>query len=350
MNEMFRFAHIEFLYALLAVPGFLILYILYRLYRKNALKRFGEWDLVSGLIPDKSSIKHHWKFWLSMAGYAFLVLSLARPQFGSRLEQVKRKGVELIIALDVSNSMLARDIEPSRLERAKQSIERLVDRLQDDRIGLIIFAGDAFIQVPMTDDYLAVKMFLSAIGPDVISRQGTAIGAAIDLAMNSFTQDSEKNRAIVIITDGENHEDDPVAAATRANEKGIIIHTLGIGLPQGAPVPLTQDAAGTSFRKDRQGNTVISRLDEEMLQKIAAAGGGKYIRSTQSRIGLNALYDEINSMEKEEMDTRIYSEYDERFQYMAGLALLLLLLEFFVLERKNRWFTRVNLFGNRNEK
>jgi Ca-activated chloride channel family protein len=347
---MFRFAHNAYLYGLIALPVLFFLYLVFRWYRRKALRKFGEWEVIQPLMPDVSGVKQGWKFFLTMAALTFLILTLARPEFGSKLEEVKHKGVELIIALDVSNSMLAQDIEPNRLERAKQAIERLVDRLQNDRIGLIIFAGDAYVQVPITDDYMAVKMFLSSISTDVVPRQGTAIGAAINLAMNSFSPQTERSKVLVLITDGENHEDDAVAAASAAAEKGIVIHTLGIGQPQGVPVPLSEGPSNNFYRKDNEGNTVISKLDEKMLQQIAAAGGGKYVRATNSRLGLNILYDEINRMEKQEIESKVYSEFDERFQYAAAFAFFLLLLEFFILERKNRFFTSLNIFGKRNGK
>ena len=335
---------------MMAIPVIILLFLVFRYARRRALLRFGEQDVTGQLMPEVSGLKPALKLLLSILGLTFLVLTLAGPQFGSRLEEVKRKGVELIIALDVSNSMLAEDIEPNRLERAKMSIERLVAQLQNDRIGLIIFAGEAYVQVPLTDDYLSVKMFIQTIGPESISRQGTAIGSAIGLAMNSFSPDTEKSRVLIIMTDGENHEDDPVAMATEAASKGIIVHTLGIGNPEGVPIPLTPGSQNRAYRKDNQGNTVISRLDEKTLQQVASAGNGKYVRAAGSRMGLNGLYDEINKMQKEEMEARVYSEFDERFQYMAGAALLFLLLEFFVLERKNRFFTNMNLFGSVKEK
>lgn len=338
---MFRFANETYLYFLIAVPVFILLYWFGRYLNRRALQKFGDHDLVESLMPLVSKTKPAWKFWLTMTGYVFLVFTLARPQFGSKLEEVKREGVEVIIALDVSNSMMAEDILPNRLERAKQSIERLVDKLEEDKIGLIVFAGDAYTQVPITTDYVSVKMFLASINTNAIPKQGTAIGSAIELATNSFSPVSDANRAIIIITDGENHEDDPVAAARVASEKGIIIHTLGIGLPQGAPIPISDGSANQAFRKDREGNTVISKLDEGMLQQIAFAGQGKYIRATNSRLGLNSLFDEINRMEEKELETRIYSAYDERFQYLAAFALLFLMLEFIIVERRNR---KISLF------
>ncbi|MBA7692195.1 hypothetical protein ES703_100757 [subsurface metagenome] len=240
--------------------------------------------------------------------------------------------------------MMAEDIQPNRLDKAKQAISKLVEKLQDDKIGLIVFAGDAYTQVPITTDYASTKLFLSAISTEIVPKQGTAIGSAIDLGMNSFTPDMEASKVLIIITDGENHEDDAVEMAKKAAEKGIIVHTIGVGLPKGAPIPVYSSTGQKVFRKDNDGNTIISKLDESMLQKISTAGGGVYIRSTNTRLGLNALFDEINKMEKQEFEARIYSEYDERFQYLIGIALFFLLLEFMILERKNKYFKNIKLF------
>lgn len=344
-EALFRFQHPELLPGLALVPLLLALFMLSRWTRRHNIRKFGDPRLVNGLMPEASAVRPVWKYFIALAAWASVVLALARPQFGSRLEEVKRRGVEVIIALDVSNSMLAQDIQPSRLEAAKQAISRMVDRLQDDKTGLVVFAGDAYVQVPITNDYVSVKMLLASVSPESVPRQGTAIGSAIDLAANSFSPASEAGKAIVVITDGENHEDDPAEAARKANEKGIVVHALGVGLPQGAPVPMNPSADRKNFRRDREGNVVISKLDEQTLSQVAMAGHGKYVRASNSRFGLNIILDEINSMEKVEQETRIFSEYDERFRYLAALALLLLLLEFIVLERKNKWVSKINLFG-----
>ncbi|MDD4144330.1 MAG: VWA domain-containing protein, partial [Prolixibacteraceae bacterium] len=267
------------------------------------------------------------------------------PQFGSKLKKIKREGIELIIALDVSNSMMAEDIQPNRLERAKRAISRLVDRLKDDKIGLIVFAGEAYIQLPLTSDYNSAKLFLESVNTQVVPRQGTAIGAAVNMAIRSFTPDADASKAIVIITDGENHEDDPVAAAQEAVNNGIVVHTIGMGLPQGSPIPVMSDGQ-TDYMRDNDGNVVVTKLDEVMLEKIATAGNGIYVRANNAQIGLNALFDEINKMNKEEMETVVFSEYEDQFQYFFGAGLLLLLLEFIILERKNRYLMRVKLFSS----
>jgi Ca-activated chloride channel family protein len=340
---MFRFAHIEYLYLLLLIPvlGFIFMIIFSQ--RRKAINRFGNPDVISPLMPEVSFSRPVVKSVLVLLALAVLVFGIARPQFGSKLREIKREGVEIIIALDVSNSMMAEDIKPNRLERAKQAIARLVDRLVNDKIGLIVFAGDAYTQIPITTDYVSAKLFLNAISTEIVPRQGTAIGSAIELGMRSFTQQEGTSKALIIITDGENHEDDAVEAAKLALEKGINVHTIGIGLPQGAPIPV-YSGGQKSYRTDRQGETIISKLDESMLRRISAAGEGVYIRSTDTRVGLDKLFDEINKMEKQEMESKIYSDYDERFQYVFGLGLFILLLEFIILERKNRWLNRIKLF------
>jgi Ca-activated chloride channel family protein len=340
---MFRFAHIEYLYLLILIPVLAIVFMLVFSGRRKALKRFGETEVIGSLMPDISISRPILKSVLVLIALAALVFGIARPQFGSKLREIKREGVEIIIALDVSNSMMAEDIKPNRLERAKQAIARLVDRLVNDKIGLIVFAGDSYIQIPITTDYVSAKLFLNTISTDIVPRQGTAIGSAIELGMRSFTQQEETSKALIIITDGENHEDDAVEMARQAVEKGITIHTIGIGLPQGAPIPVFSGGQKT-YRQDRQGHTVISKLNESMLRDIAAAGEGIYIRSTDTRVGLDKLFDEINKMEKQEMEAKVYSDYDERFQYIFGLGLFILLLELLVLERRNRWLSRIRLF------
>jgi Ca-activated chloride channel family protein len=292
------------------------------------LKRFGDPDILNQLMPFLSVNRPVVKFLFVLFALVFIILGMARPQFGSKLEEIKRKGIEIVIALDVSNSMLAEDIQPNRLEKAKQAISRLVEKLADDKIGLIVFAGDAYVQIPITNDYASAKMFLSSINTQIVPKQGTSIGSAIDLGINSFSPDNKASKALIIITDGEDHEDDAVSMAKEAAEKGIIIHVIGVGTPDGTPIPV--DSGGQRlFRQDREGNTVITKLNEKILREITSAGNGSYIRATNSRLGLSMLFDQISAMEKQEMDIRKYSEYDEKFQYMIGLALILI----FILKR-----------------
>jgi Ca-activated chloride channel homolog len=342
--EMFRFAYSEYLWGLLIIPALTLLFIWSRYSRKRALQRFGNKTVLNELIPMASKNRPLFKFIILMLALSVFIIGSARPQFGSKLKKVQREGVEIIIALDVSNSMMAEDIQPSRLDRAKRAISRMIDRLKDDKIGLIVFAGDAYVQLPITSDYNSAKLFLDAINTDIVPRQGTAIGAAILRAVSSFTPEGISNKAIIVITDGENHEDDPLAAAKEAVEKGIIVHTIGMGLPQGSPIPVNRNGQ-TEYMRDNNGNVIITRLDESMLEKISAAGNGIYVRANNAQVGLNVLFDEINKLEKEEIDTLVYSEYDDQFQYFFAIGILLLLIDFVIREKKNKHLMKVNLFS-----
>lgn len=341
--QLFRFANPEFLYLLLVLPVIVVLFIVNELLRRRSLKKLGESNLIGKLIPEKSAIRPVFKFVLMLTGISAVVIILARPQFGSKLEEVKKQGVEVIIALDVSNSMLAEDIQPDRLTRAKQAISKLVDNLDNDRIGLIVFAGDAYTQIPITTDYISAKMFLSTINPDMVPKQGTAIGAAIKLASRSFSPGEGKSKAIIIITDGENHEDDPVSEAEEASKSGIVIHTIGIGSTEGVPVPLTKSGR-RDYLKDTAGNTVISKLDEEILKKIAVSTGGNYIRASNSNIGLEEIFSDIRKMKKDEIESTMYTEYNDQFQIFAGISLIFLILDIIIMDRKNRRLQNVKLF------
>jgi Ca-activated chloride channel homolog len=341
---MFQFAHQQYLMLLAIVPVILGVFILARFLRNRALKSFGDSNLVEGLIPEASVVRPWVKIIMALTALSLAIIALAGPQFGTKLKDVKRKGIELVIALDVSNSMLSEDITPNRLENAKRAISKLIDDLHDDKLALIVFAGDAFVQLPMTSDYTAAKMFLSTITPNLVSNQGTAITSAIELGMKSFSPGEEKNKALIIITDGENHEGDAVAMAQKANEAGIIIHTIGMGLPNGAPIPTYNKNGQRDYRTDNQGSVVISKLDETTLKQVAAAGGGKYIRANNTKTGLSALFDELNQMQKVEMESKIYSEYEEQYQYFLGFALLLLFIEFIILQKQNKRFNSINLF------
>ncbi len=345
---MFRFANPEYLYLLILIPFLLLIFRIGRGLTRRRLKQFGDPDILKDLMPDLSYSRPVVKFLFLMTALIFLILAVARPQFGTKLQEVKRKGIEIIIALDVSNSMLAQDIQPNRLEKAKQSISKLVERLVNDRIGLIVFAGQAYTQIPITNDYASAKMFLSSISTGIVPVQGTAIGSAINLAMSSFTPQEDMSRVLIIITDGENHEDDAVALAREAAEKGIKTYTIGVGLAKGSPVPMSGGSGQQDFLKDKDGNIVISKLNEQMLEQIATEGGGKYIRANNTRLGLNALFEDINQLEKKEIEAKVYSEYQDMFQYPAALALLLIIIEFLILDRKNRRLKHIRLFKVEN--
>jgi Ca-activated chloride channel family protein len=337
--------NIEYLYALLLIPFFSVMFILYRIWKKRAIKRFGDLDVITQLMPQFSGKKLLFKFLLLMLAYIFLIIGLANPQIGSKLEKIQRKGADLIIALDVSNSMLSQDIRPDRLTRAVQGITKLVDRLEGDRIGIVVFAGKAYVQLPITTDYSAAKMFLSTISTQMVPSQGTAIGDAIDLAVESFKTD-ERSKAIIIITDGENHEGDALESTQAAAAKGIKIFAIGMGSPEGSPIPV-YDANNrqTGYKSDKQGQTIISKLDETALQQIASAGNGIYVRASTGQDGLSKILDEINALEKQEIETKMFSEYEGRFQYFLAISLLLLIIEFLIPERKSKWADKIRLFN-----
>ena len=342
---MFRFEHIEYLYALLLVPFFSALFFLYILWKKKAIRNFGDWSVIGQLMPLLSTKKLVLKFVVLMIAFGFLIIGLANPQIGSKLEKVHRKGADLVIALDVSNSMLSQDIRPDRLTRAVQGITKLIDRLEGDRIGIVVFAGKAYVQLPITTDYAAAKMFLSTISTQMVPSQGTAIGDAIELSVQSFNEE-DRSKAIIIITDGENHEGDALESAKTATEKGIKIFTIGMGSPDGSPIPLfDQFGRQTGYKTDRQGQTIVSKLDETMLQQLASVGSGIYVRASTGQDGLGKILDEINALEKQEIETKMFSEYEGRFQYFIALSIFFLLLEIFIPERKSRWAHKIKLFN-----
>jgi Ca-activated chloride channel family protein len=346
---MFRFEHPEYLYLLLIIPVLAFMQLVFQHQRKKKLKKFGNIELISHLMPDVSFVRPAVKFYLLLLALTTLIITLASPQFGTKLETVKRKGIELIIALDVSNSMNATDVEPSRLARAKLAIERLTGRLVNDRIGLIVFAGEAYVQLPITTDYSSAKLFLSNIETNIVPTQGTAIGSAIRLATNSFSQQKDINRAIIVITDGENHEDDAITAANEAKEKGIRVYTVGMGSAEGAPIPVSPNNQ-SSFMKDNDGNVVITKMNAALLKEIAEVADGEYIPANNIRAGINDLIDELGELEKSEIESKVYTEYDSKFQYPLALVILILLIEFIILDRKNKLLRKIDLFTVEDKK
>ncbi len=324
------------------VPVLVAVYLIYVRARKKRLARFGNPATIEGLMPEASPKRVRNKFLLLLIAIVLIVMALARPQFGSRLREVTRRGIEIMIAVDVSNSMLAEDFEPNRLERTKYAIDRLIEQLREDRIGLIVFAGEAYVQLPITSDYVAARNFVRHLSPDMVSRQGTAIGAAIDLAANSFSVGSEGSRVLIVISDGENHEDDPVAAAEKAVERGIRIYTIGMGTAEGAPIPVNG-----KYLTDEQGNMVVTRLDEETLERVALVTEGSYIRATDRSVGLTEIVAHIDEVEKRDLRATLFEDYNEQYQYILAAAGLLLLLEALILSRKNRILARFNLFNKK---
>lgn len=341
--EMFRFEELNYLYAWILIPLFFVFFWVMILRRKRNVRQLGDVNLVNALMPARSAFKLWLKFLLLAGSYFFLIIGLANPQIGSKLEEVERKGVDLVIALDVSNSMLAEDIKPNRLERAKRAISQLIDKLEGDRIGIVVFAGKAYMQLPITSDYSAAKLFLSNIDTQVVPTQGTSIGQAINLSLSAFS-DNKHEKAIVVITDGEDHDDNPISAAENAVSQGIKIYTIGIGLPEGAPIPEFKNGQQMGFKKDISGKTVITKLDELTLQRVAAAGKGIYVRANNTTAGLNHVFEEISKMEKQKYETKMFSTYEDRFQYFIALALFLLLIELLIFERKSRFAGKIKLF------
>ena len=338
---MFRFAHPEYLFLLLLIPLLIAVFIYTGIHKRRNLKQFGNPELLAQLMPNVSFIRPQVKFYLQLIAIVLIIIVLAQPQFGTKVETVKRQGIEVMIALDVSNSMLAQDIQPSRLDKSKQVLSKLVDGMAEDKIGLIVFAGDAYTQLPITVDYVSAKMFFSSISPQLVPRQGTAIGSAIDLAIKSFGTKGEAGRAIIVITDGENHEDDAIGAAKLAAENGIAVHVIGMGKPDGAPIPVP----GTmSFWKDKEGNVVVSKLNEQMCKDIAAAGKGVYVRADNTNAAFRVVNKELDELAKSDLKSSVFSDYNEQFQSFALLALFLLILDFFIFERRNKRLSRFRIF------
>lgn len=342
---MFRFEHIEYLWAIAFVAPFLLLVaFFYQQWKKKQLKAFGNTVIIQRLMPNVSKTLPKVKFVLFFLAFISLMIGLANLQFGTKMEEVKREGVDVMIALDVSNSMLAEDLSPNRLERAKRAIYQLIEKLQNDRLGIIIFAGDAYVQLPITTDYSSAKLFLESIGTDIVPVQGTAIGSAIELALKSFDYENGTSKAIIVITDGENHEDDAVEMAKTAVERGVVVHTIGMGSEGGAPLPIYQNGRQVGFRTDNNNTTVVSKLNEPMLQELAQAGDGIYVRATNANAGLGIIMGEINKMEKKEFGSKVFKDYDDRFQLFLLISLALLIVEFFISKRKSSKLDKIKLF------
>jgi Ca-activated chloride channel family protein len=322
-----RFANPEYLYLLILVPLLVAVYIYSSYRRRRQLKEYGDEELLKELMPDVSAYRPGVKFWLTTTAVAFLAVALARPQFGSKKESVTRQGIETVIALDISNSMLAEDIAPNRLEKSKKIISKLIDKFENDKIGLIVFAGDAFVQLPITNDFISAKMFMETISPSLISRQGTDIGAAINLAMKSFTPEKEVGKAVIVITDGENHEGGAEEAALKASENGHKVFILGIGTAKGGRIP----TGGGNFLRDRDGQVVVTKLNEEMAMNIAKAGNGLYLQVDNTNDAQKILSDQLDKMNKEEMTTEMYTGYEELFLYPITLAIILLFMDLIIV-------------------
>ncbi len=340
---MYRLEHSEYWIALLVIPAMVVLYWIWLYWRRRAIKHFADPELFGRLAPNLSLSKYHLKFFLQLLAIAAIVVGLVNPRVGSQLETVKRKGVDVVFALDVSKSMLAEDIAPSRLEKARQVIYKVLDQLRTDRIGIIIYAGQAFPQLPITTDYAAARMFLRSVNTEMITSQGTAIADAIELSRQYFDDENQKNRLLFIISDGEDHEEGIIEVAEIARGEGTRIHTVGIGTNKGGPIPEKRNGRLTGYKKDRAGNTVITKLDEEGLLDLARAGDGSYVHAYDTRIAVEHIVSTIEEMEKAEIEERVFSDYKDQFQWFLGLALLLLLLEWLIPGRKTHLLERLGI-------
>jgi Ca-activated chloride channel family protein len=333
-----RIAQIDYIYVLLALlPLLAVFYWLVLKMKRRALRRFGNLELIRKLSLSFSPRKQRWKIALLLLGLFFLLFSLARPQLGTRLTLMKREGVDIVIALDCSLSMLAQDFKPSRLEKAKQEVNGLISRMQGDRVGLVAFSGVAFVQCPLTLDYSAAGMFLDIMDENLIPQPGTAVGDAIRTSVGAFNQKERKYKVLILLTDGEDHGSDPIEAAEEAAAEGIRIYTIGIGSVQGEPVPVkNQRGMVTGYKKDREGNVVVSKLDETTLQKIALTTGGKYYHATSGEIELEKIYSEISKMEKKELEGKLMTQYEDRYQIFLLLAIVCLTIESLISERRSK--------------
>ncbi len=342
---MLRFEYPIYLWLLVIIPIMALIRLWMWRVQRVKYKRLGDKELLRQMMPNVSNYRPSVKFWLLMAAAALIVVMLARPQMGSKILHEKRNGIEIIIAMDISNSMKAEDVVPSRLQKSKLLVENLITNFSKDKIGIVVFAGDAFVQLPLTSDYVSAKMFLQGINPSMIACQGTDIAQAIHLAMNSFTQ-AKIGKAIVVITDGEDHEGGAVEAAQEAYKQGINVFILGIGDPKGAPIP-TGDGG---YMTDLSGNTVMTALNEQMCKEIAQAGKGKYIHVDNTNSAQELLNEQLMRLQKGEIDSVIYSEYDEQFQAVGIIVLLLLVLEVLILEVKNPLLKNIKVFRTRKKR
>ncbi len=338
------FENQEFFYLFLFIPVFLLIFLIATHRKKRKLQKLGSGGTINKMIPMRSRRRPWVKFTLFLFAYSALIMAAVNPQLGFKTEDTKKTGVDIVIALDVSSSMLAEDIRPNRMERAKLAVSRLIDQLENDRIGIVIFAGSAVTQVPLTNDREAAKMILKTVNTGSIQIQGTALGNALERSIASFTGNQGGSKVVILISDGENHEDDPLAVIERINEQDIIVHTVGVGTSQGAPIPVYQNNQLDGFMRNSQGNTVISRFDEPMLREIAQQTGGIFQTGTGPDLGLNRIIEEIRNMEQQEYEATHFSEYESRFHYFLALAIILLVLEVLIFERKSKWLNQIKLF------
>lgn len=339
---MFRFENPEYLYLFIAMPFLVALYIYLNIRKRNDVKKLGVLSTVKKMMPELSLKRSYLKFWLIFAALCTGIIMIARPQFGTKVENVEKEGIELVIAIDVSNSMLARDVSPDRLSRAKQILSRIIDVRKNDKVALIVFAGEAYVQMPLTSDTQSAKLFLNTIDPSLVPVQGTAIAEAITLGVSSFSGDQDVDKAMILITDGEDHEGNANEAARQASDAGIMINVIGIGSVEGTPVP--ESEYSNNYRTDSGGQVVVSRLNEQMAQEIAQNGKGLYVQADNSNTAVRALETELNELETKKTTSLFYSEYDEKFPFFAWILLIILIVEFLIYDKKNPLFKNIRLF------
>lgn len=343
---MLRWEHTWAFYLMAIVPLVLFLFIMFKRRRRQSLDKFAQPNLLKRLARDLPLHKHEVKFVLVILAMAALIIGIANPKLGSKLEEVKREGIDIMVALDLSRSMNSTDVSPSRLEKAKVFINKLISELQGDRIGLVIFAGNAYVQMPITTDYSAASLFLESISSEIVPRQGTAIGEAIRLAVDGFDKENGANKAIFVISDGENHEGDALEAAQEAAEEGVLIYCIGVGTEKGGPVPLTRNGVRYDFQRDKDGNIITSKMNPTMLQEVAEAGNGTYLELDNTREVAQMLNEEILKLEKQEMEARVFTDYEDHFQLFLSICLALLLIDWTISYKRNKWLKKMDLFEN----
>ncbi|MBK9283394.1 MAG: VWA domain-containing protein [Sphingobacteriaceae bacterium] len=345
---MFKFENEIFFYGLILIPIMILMAIIFFIFRRKKLSRFSEIHLISKLTPHTAKRKKILKLTLFLLAFVSLIFALCNLQTGSKLTEVKREGADIIVCIDVSNSMLAQDLSPNRLTRAKYALEKMINSLEGDRLGLVIFAGEAYVQLPITTDYSAAKLFLESISTSMVPVQGTNLAAAIEKAAESFSNDLEKNKAIILITDGENHESEAIEAAENCAKKGIMINTIGIGSDKGVPIPLIENGVVKGYRKDKQGQTIVTKLNSDLLKIIAGKSNGVFVQASQADLGLNVVLNKIGELDKAQLESKMYTDYEDQFQWFIALTLILLFIEFMISDRLNEWFRQLKIFQNAN--
>ncbi|MDG1571623.1 VWA domain-containing protein [Robiginitalea sp. M366] len=336
----------SYFYLLLVIPALLLVYAVHHLWKKRAQRRFADARLLRKLAPDRSLFKPQLKAFLFLSALALLVMGLVNPKMGTKMETVKREGVDIVFAVDVSKSMLAEDIAPNRLEKGKRLVSEIINQLASDRVGIIAYAAQAYPQLPITTDYGAAKMFLQSMNTDMLSSQGTAIGQAIKLATTYFDNEEQTNRVLFLVTDGEDHTETSIPDALEAaREAGIRVYTIGVGTAKGGPIPIKRNGVLESLKKDQEGEVVITRLNEDILWEIASEGNGEYIDGSNTAEAVSAISQMLQQMDKMEFEAKQFAEFKDQFQWFLGGAVLLLLLDIFVLERKTAWLRKLDLFN-----